>query len=193
MENRIGLQKLEGTKTVEPGDIFVLQLVEEPHRFRFGRVVATDVGVAPSYGFILFYIFKEIRDTKDDIPDLRLKNRLFQPMLTTKIMWEKGFFEIVARPGRNPEGQLKMHYFEDHRGRYYDEKGREVLGPVPIQKLSMYRRMVMYVGWLLFGYVGMGIPRLSGPICDPSLIRKSEIERLLTLEFNQRRSRKGAK
>lgn len=121
-------------KKPKPGDVFALQLGEEP--FLFGRVISTDAkwtlaeGAGPA---VLIYIFRD-RSIDKAVPDraaLRPERLLVSPIMTNQLPWSRGYFETVANIPLTPEDVLSQHCFlSASRGRYFDEHGAELPGPI---------------------------------------------------------------
>ncbi len=56
---------------------------------------------------------------------------LVSPMMTSRLPWSKGYFETVAHWPLKPDDVLPQHCFlSAARGRYFDEKGNELPGPI---------------------------------------------------------------
>lgn len=113
------------------GDLFAMQLPDE--RFLFGRVIATDAEIGPMKDVILVYIYRPRFDSKDVPPrsELSPERLLVSPMMTNRLPWSKGYFETVDHWPLQPGDVLPQHCFlSAARGRYFDEKGNELPGPV---------------------------------------------------------------
>ena len=119
-------------KAPRAGDVFAMQLPDG--RFMFGRVVSTEAMAGPSMpGAILIYIYRACFDSMEPDRSEFLPDRLLvPPMMTNRLPWSKGYFETVAHwPLDEPGDVLAQHCFlSASRGRYFDEAGNELRGPV---------------------------------------------------------------
>lgn len=119
-------------KAPRAGELFAMQLPDE--RFLFGRVVSTEAMAGPSMpGAILIYVYRPRFDsmTVPDRSELSPTKLLVPPMMTNKLPWSKGYFETVADWPLEPGDLLRQHcFFSAARGRYFDEAGNELPGPV---------------------------------------------------------------
>jgi hypothetical protein len=116
----------------QAGDIFCFQLESLTDRYFYGRVVATDtrIGGIDEFDAVLVYLYRTSSPVKDNIPKLRVEDLLLPPLGTNTKPWARGFFELV-RPGINSNTDLlSQHCFRDWRGRYLDEYGNQLPGPV---------------------------------------------------------------
>ena len=125
-------------KKPKPGDVFVLQLVDE--QFLFGRVISTDTkwtlaeGAGPA---VLIYIFAE-QSRKKAVPDkavLRPEHLLVPPIMTNRLPWARGYFETLANIPLTAEEILPHHCFlSASRGGYFDDRGVKL--PAPIEPVG---------------------------------------------------------
>jgi hypothetical protein len=132
-------------KDLRPGDTFVLQMRD--NEFIFGRVIRTDAKIgaevrtrAGGYlmeGCILIYIYNAFSSEKDQIPVLDKNNLLIPPVMTNRLGWSRGYFEVVAHRDLTDEDIRHPHCFyrpgpvsRPEIRRYYDEYDHELPGPV---------------------------------------------------------------
>jgi hypothetical protein len=116
-------------KRLRPGDVFVLQPDEQ---YLFGRVIKTGVIGGGFPNCILIYIYNA-RSASKEIPlgSGLLPNRLLVPPITTnRLPWSRGYFELIARVPLEPSEVLEQHCFRSSGGKYYDEAGHQLAGPV---------------------------------------------------------------
>ncbi|WP_019876256.1 Imm26 family immunity protein [Sporichthya polymorpha] len=121
-------------KKPQPGDVFAMQLPDES--FLFGRVVSTQAqwtlaaGADPAN---LIYIYRG-RSVTVDLPDraaMRPDRLLVSPIMTNQRPWSMGYFQTLANLPLEAAEVLPRHCFlSASRGRYFDEHGRELPGPV---------------------------------------------------------------
>jgi hypothetical protein len=121
-------------KKPQPGDVFAMQLPDET--FLFGRVVSTQAkwtlaaGADPA---VLIYVYRE-RSSIAELPDgavLKPSRLLVSPIMTNQRPWSKGYFQTLANLPLGPGDVLAQHCFlSASRGRYFDEHGNELRGPV---------------------------------------------------------------
>lgn len=120
-------------KKPKPGDVFALQIEEQ---FLFGRVISTDAkwtlaeGAGPA---VLIYIFRG-RSSEKAVPDraaMRPEQLLVSPIMTNQLPWSRGYFETLANVPLAADEVLPQHSFlSASRGRYFDERGAELPGPI---------------------------------------------------------------
>lgn len=119
-------------KAPRAGDVFVMQLPDD--RYVFGRVMSTEAMAGASMpGAILIYVYRPRFDSTDLPPrsELSRERLLVSPMMTNRRPWSKGYFETVAHWPLEPDDVLPQHCFlSAARGRYFDEKGNELPGPI---------------------------------------------------------------
>lgn|GEM_PF-895011 len=111
---------LRSRKRLHPGDIFVYKFPRRP--FGFGRVIRTDVIMAPASGLLLLYFYKAFSKDKNAIPRLDKSDLLMQPKITNATPWTQGFFQTVASRPLSAGDAYRRHafhcVFDDC---YYDE------------------------------------------------------------------------
>lgn len=135
-------------KAPKAGDIFVFQLDVQPDKFWFGRVVSTDASVGGFHNTILIYIYNVNSPSKNDIPLLKPDKLLVPPMATNRLPWSRGYLETVDNRPLSQQDLLPAHHFKDIRGRYFDDKGNEVLNPISmagVYGLDSYQTIDYYV------------------------------------------------
>jgi len=119
-------------KAPRAGDLFALQLAES--LFLFGRVVSTEAIAGPSMpGAILIYVYRPRFDSMavPDRSELSPSRLLVPPLMTNRLPWSRGYFETVDHWALGPGDVLPEHCFlSAARGRYFDEAGKELPGPV---------------------------------------------------------------
>ena len=115
----------------ESGDIFVFQVAKYPERFFYGRVVATDttIGNITEIGVVLVYLYRTSSPDKICIPSLSISELLVPPFGTNTLAWTRGYFEVV-KSGDNSSEVLPQHCFKDSGGRFFDEYGNRLPGPI---------------------------------------------------------------
>jgi hypothetical protein len=119
-------------KVPRAGDVFVMQLPDD--RYLCGRVMSTNAMAGESMpGAILIYVYRQRFNSKT-LPERSQLSRdqlLVSPMMTNRLPWSKGYFETVAHWPLEHMDALPQHCFlSAARGRYFDEKGNELAGPV---------------------------------------------------------------
>lgn len=121
-------------RTPREGDVFVMQ--PDDDFFLFGRVIDTDAVWALGDGVngaILIYVFgtRSARKEVPDLAELRPANLLISPVMTNRLPWSRGYFETLAHVPLDHADLLGQHcFFDAARGRYFDNKGNELPGPV---------------------------------------------------------------
>jgi hypothetical protein len=109
-------------KTPRPGDIFALSPAED--LYLFGRVISGDarVGRIPA---TLIYIYSTRQSAMRPIPmdQLTPDGLLIPPILTNRLPWSRGYFQVVASMPLREGDRLADHRFRDVRGWLFDEFG----------------------------------------------------------------------
>jgi hypothetical protein len=118
-------------KKPKPGDLFAMRLPNGP--YLHGRVIAVDLmigGVLPAE--VLIYIFRHQSRTEQAPPKPMLlpDQLLVSPIFTNRLPWSRGYFKTVANQPLSPEEVLPRHCFLGDGGRYYDEHGNQLPGPI---------------------------------------------------------------
>lgn len=120
------------TRRPTRGDVFAMQLPDDT--FLFGRVIATDAAIGPMSAVTLIYIF-DTQSAAKKVPsrhDLAPTRLLLPPLFTNRLPWARGYFETIAHVPIENEEVLQQHcFFSSNRGRYFDERNRELAGAVP--------------------------------------------------------------
>ena len=112
------------------GDVFVMELSGET--FVHGRVVAVDVIAGGFPGAILIYLFggRSATATLPPMSALHPDHLLVPPIMTNRLPWSLGYFQTLANFPLSESQVLPRHCFRSSRGRYFDELGVEMPGPV---------------------------------------------------------------
>jgi hypothetical protein len=138
------------------GDLFAMQLVDG--RFLFGRVIDADATSGTRLrGAILIYVYRLMSGSIDppDREELSPKSLLIPPLMTNRLPWSRGYFETIAHWPLQSHEVLDQHCFLSVvNGRYFDEKGNELLAvvePCGDYGLNSYRT------------IGEGIREAVGP------------------------------
>lgn len=123
------VQRMKGQRRKHaPGDVFVLQLEDESHRF--GRIVKTGhtTREARFPGGILAYIYDvPSADPTPDLAQLTPDRLLMPPFFTLGWVWHKGYFRTVTHAELTPADLLKQHCFYDaYDEDYVDENDRRI-------------------------------------------------------------------
>lgn len=161
MSESTNLQPLKPSRRKpEPGDLFALKMLD---RFLFGRVVLADLPRerAPMPGAYLIYIYDQTAtsQTAPSPESLAPSRLLIPPAFINRMPWTKGYFERVDHAALGPAARLARHCFRDTRGRYLDEEGRILDGPIePCGDWGLYS--YSYLDDVLSD--ALGIPRVSG-------------------------------
>lgn len=136
----MNLKVLKRSRKVQVGDVFAYQLIQEPERYRFGRVVCTTAcSMYDDRESVLIYLYKAWSHSMEDIPKLSPDDLLVDPIITNKRPWTMGYLATVAHRDLTPDDTLAHHYFIDvFQKKVYDECGNEVADPV----LPIYPRML---------------------------------------------------
>lgn len=113
------------------GDVFVMQLPDG--RYVFGRVIKTDAqsGFGPPNA-VLIYVYRERYETKTppEPSELSPDRLLISPLMVNRLPWSKGYFETVASWPLSSGDVLDQHCFRDWTGKYFDDQGNELPGPI---------------------------------------------------------------
>lgn len=118
-------------KALKPGDVFALRMPDG--RYGFGRVIRTDAEIGPMTGCVLIYVYRVRSDTMEvpDRAELSPDRLLIPPVMTNKLPWSRGYFEVIANLPTGPGEELAQHCFlSAARGTYFDEFGHQLPGPV---------------------------------------------------------------
>ena len=134
-------------KGVRAGDVFMMQLPDD--HYVFGRVISTDAMAGASMpGATLIYVYRQRFDSKvlPERSELSRDRLLVSPMMTNRLPWSKGYFETVAQWPLEPVDALPQHCFlSAARGRYFDEKGNALTGPVePVGDYGLHCYLKIY-------------------------------------------------
>jgi hypothetical protein len=127
-------------RTPMVGDVFVLQ--PAARTYLFGRVIVTGANAGGFPNSNLIYIYRHRACVKAPVPVLHLTELLTPPMMTNRLPWSRGYFELVERRTLLPGDRYAKHTFSDERGRLFDETGRRLRrasGPVGDWGLQSYR------------------------------------------------------
>jgi hypothetical protein len=148
-------------KVPKAGDIFVFR--PQGRGYFFGRVVATDAMITSMKDCILLYLFATESDTKQPPARLLIGDLLVAPLMTNRLPWSRGYFEVIAHREFSPGERLPMHCFREPgrktSQRYWDEYNHELPGklePCGIHALKSYRTIDDAVSEAL------GIPLVPG-------------------------------
>jgi len=101
--------------------------------FLYGRVISTTAVIVPMTGCILIYIYAARSADKNLVPELYRSQLLIPPMMTNKLPWSKGYFELIASGPLNPMDRLPQHCFARtwmSPPQYFDDKGNQLNGPI---------------------------------------------------------------
>lgn len=112
------------------GDVFAMKPPDGD--YLFGRVAATDANPLGVGGAILLYIYRVRAAEKTPVPPLLRGQMLVPPLMTNKRPWTQGYFETVEQRAMTPMDRLSQHCFRDSFGRYFDEYGNTLDGPVGV-------------------------------------------------------------
>ena len=117
-------------KRLKAGDIFALSPAHD--LYLFGRIVSTEAVAGPFRGLNLIYVYNARRETPDPPTDAEMTphDLLLAPMMINRLPWSRGYFETLLHRDVETGLRLEQHCFVDSRGRYFDEHGNEVFGPV---------------------------------------------------------------
>lgn len=114
------------------GDVFVM--LPPDGEYLFGRVIFVDIprDRAPMPGANLIYVYRHRASSKEpDRAALDPEDLLLPPLFINRLPWSKGYFETVANWPLTPGDLRSQHCFlSAARGRYLDEKGDELPGPI---------------------------------------------------------------
>ena len=103
-----------------PGDLFAMKV--KRRGYLFGRVIRIDAVLGGFPNCKLLYIYRQLSQSIDTIPELRKEGLLIPPIGTNNLGWRHGFFKTIRRDGLRDEDVLARHCFEGAApGRYYDE------------------------------------------------------------------------
>ena len=119
------------------GDIFVVQPPDG--QYLFGRVVDTNAKpFTVDVHAVLIYIYRVRSSVKTPVPELVRGQLLLAPMMTNKLPWSKGYFEHVENRPLSSMDRLPQHCFQSSYGRYFDEAGNGLPGPVePVGRFAL--------------------------------------------------------
>jgi Immunity protein 26 len=111
-----------------PGDVFAML---PPGGFLFGRVIDVDANAGGFEGSNLIYIFRARSQSKSAVPPLTTSDLLIPPIMTNRLPWVRGYFELVDKGLLQLNDRLAQHCFRDAlRSWYFDEKGRQLKNAV---------------------------------------------------------------
>ena len=86
-------------ETRQVGDIFVMQPPDGS--FLYGPVIDISAAIGPMKGCILIYVYRARSSEKVPIPELLRGQLLVPPMMTNRLAWTEGYFELIEnRPLR---------------------------------------------------------------------------------------------
>ena len=117
-------------RRLKAGDIFVM--APSDGRFLFGRVINTNANPVGVGGAILIYIYRARSESKSDVPDLLRDQLLVPPIMTNRLPWSRGYFEIIESRPLGPFDCLQRHTFVRNWTKppqYFDEQGSPLKGP----------------------------------------------------------------
>jgi hypothetical protein len=119
-------------KKLREGDVFAMLLPDG--LYLFGRVILADLPgeQAPMPRANLIYVYGHRATTKEpDRSALDLADLLLPPLYINRLPWSRGYFESVTHWPLEPKDVRSQHCFlSATRGRYFDEKGNELPGPI---------------------------------------------------------------
>lgn len=125
-------------KGLAAGDLFVLQMPDD--LYSFGRVIRTDARIGTMDKVILLYIYKPRFETKAPPPRAALSpdDLLIPPVLTNRLPWSRGYFEVVERRPLEAGEVLSPHCFRvaGPARIYYDEACNRL--PEPVEPVGDY-------------------------------------------------------
>lgn len=83
-------------------------------------------------GANLIYVYRHRASSKEpDHAALDPQDLLLPPLFINRLPWSKGYLETVAHWPLEPSDLRSQHCFlSASRGRYFDEKGNELSGPI---------------------------------------------------------------
>jgi hypothetical protein len=100
------------------GDVFTFRIGD---RWRFGRVIRTDAHPLRDYDANLFYIYRTARPEPSPTPDLRRDDLLLPPMMTNRLPWSRGYFEVLENRQLTSDDVFPQHCFTRQHRVYVDE------------------------------------------------------------------------
>jgi hypothetical protein len=107
--------------------------------YLFGRVISTNANPLGVGGANLIYVYSARSEDKHSIPALLPTQLLIPPLMTNRLPWLRGYFELVENRPLTAADRLPQHCFQDSRGRYRDELGRPVAGAVdPVGEFGLH-------------------------------------------------------
>lgn len=119
------------------GDVFALRPAGRD--FYFGRVVMVGTRVVSLPENLLIYLYDAHAAAKDDVPDLRPDRLLVAPMVTNRLPFSKGYFDVVANRPIGRGDLLPVHCFRSSTGKYFDEQKRPLRRKVePCGELGLH-------------------------------------------------------
>jgi len=127
-------------RSPQVGDVFVLQPPDG--LYLFGRVIDIAAEIGPFKSCVLVYLYRQRSSQKAPPPALLRGQLLVPPLMTNRLPWSRGYFELVESRPLTDMDRLPQHCFADLWGRYFDERSRRLPGPVePIGQwgLESYR------------------------------------------------------
>jgi hypothetical protein len=134
----MNLQRLRSSrKKPVAGDIFALHPVGRD--YYFGRVIMVGTRVVSLPGNLLIYLYDAHGAAKESVPDLRRDRLLVAPMVTNRLPFSKGYFEVVASRPLGKDDVLPVHCFRSSSGKYFDEQRRPLRRKVrPCGELGLH-------------------------------------------------------
>lgn len=122
----------ETRRAPQVGDIFVMEPPDGS--FLYGRVIDISAAIGPMKGCILIYVYRARSSEKVPIPELLRGQLLVPPMMTNRLAWTKGYFELIENRPLTPMDRLPQHCFArswTDPPQYFDEAGKRLLEPTP--------------------------------------------------------------
>lgn len=101
------------------GDIFAL--LPPDGEYLFGRLVSVNASVGPFAPLILAYVYRARSREKLRVPQLGRTELLIPPIMTNRLPWSKGYFEVVEHRPLEAGDCLPQHCFRGFQGAYFDE------------------------------------------------------------------------
>lgn len=124
-------------RRLKPGDVFMMPPPDG--KYLYGRVIDTNANPLGVGGAVMIYVYSVRTEGRAPIPKLSPKRLLLPPIITNRLPWSRGYFEHLEHRPLQPDECLPLHCFRDFRGRFLDQSGRQLPGPVePVGEFGLH-------------------------------------------------------
>ncbi len=127
-------------RSLREGDIFAGEMRDGT--LVFGRIIDLGAKIGPMHNCVLVYIYADVTKERGARPALSSARLLVPPLMTNKLPWTQGYFDVVEHRLLGPDDKLTAHCFYDHNRRRFMNESNEVVErtePVGEWALFSYR------------------------------------------------------